>query len=95
MLRQADVLLLDEATSALDAKAERHVQSALNRLTAKTTTIVIAHRLSTVQDADCVCVISSGKVVDSGTFVELIERSQLFRDLFEKQLEGISLKVAL
>lgn len=95
MLRQADILLLDEATSALDGKSERHIQSALARLTAKTTTIVIAHRLSTVQDADCVCVISNGTMVDSGTFVELIDRSRLFCDLFDKQLEGFSQKVAL
>jgi len=95
MLRQADILLLDEATSALDVKAERHVQSALTRLTAHTTTIVIAHRLSTVEDADCVCVISNGTLVDSGTFTELIDRSDLFRELFDTQYEGHSQTVAL
>ncbi|MEL7151457.1 MAG: ABC transporter ATP-binding protein [Pseudomonadota bacterium] len=95
MLRQADILLLDEATSALDAKAERHVQSALSRLTANTTTIVIAHRLSTVEDADCVCVISNGTLVDSGTFTELLDRNGLFRELFGTQHEGHWQTVAL
>ena len=67
MLRNAPILLLDEATSALDAESERQVQEALARLMNGRTTIVIAHRLSTVVDADRIYVLERGKVVQSGT----------------------------
>ena len=66
MLRNAPILLLDEATSALDAESERQVQEALARLTAGRTTIVIAHRLSTVRDADQIFVLDKGRVVEAG-----------------------------
>ena len=66
MLRDAPILLLDEATSALDSESERQVQESLARLMAGRTTIVIAHRLSTVRDADRIFVLDRGRVVESG-----------------------------
>src|SRR6185312_11505308 len=72
MLRGAPILLLDEATSALDAESERQVQEALSRLMAGRTTIVIAHRLSTVLDADHIYVLDRGRVAEHGTHDALI-----------------------
>ncbi len=74
MLKDAPILLLDEATSALDTESERHVQEALTRLMRGRTTLVIAHRLSTVIDADLIHVIRDGRVVESGNHTELLAR---------------------
>jgi subfamily B ATP-binding cassette protein MsbA len=87
MLRNAPILLLDEATSALDSEAERQVQSALRRLMAGRTTIVIAHRLSTVTSADIIYVLESGRVEDSGTHQELIRRDGVYARLCRMQFE--------
>ena len=89
MLRRSEILLLDEATSALDATSETLVREALARLTEGTTTIVIAHRLSTVLEADRIHVIADGRLAESGTAHELLERGGLFRTLFDQQFEGL------
>ncbi|WP_035128968.1 ABC transporter ATP-binding protein [Conexibacter woesei] len=73
VLRNPPVLVLDEATSALDTETERHVQDALDRLAAGRTTIAIAHRLSTVRDADQIVVLDRGRIVERGTHEELLE----------------------
>ena len=72
MLRNAPILLLDEATSSLDTESERQVQEALTRLMKGRTTIVIAHRLSTVLDADMIYVLDRGRVAENGTHAELM-----------------------
>src|SRR5208282_1732443 len=82
MLRNAPILLLDEATSALDAESERQVQDALTRLTKGRTTIVIAHRLSTVRDADQIFVLEKGRVVESGRHQALLARGGLYAQLY-------------
>jgi ATP-binding cassette subfamily B protein len=74
VLRNPPVLVLDEATSALDTQTERAVQEALDRLSRDRTTITIAHRLSTVRDADQIVVLDAGRIVERGTHDELLER---------------------
>ncbi|HEY7245507.1 MAG TPA: ABC transporter ATP-binding protein [Xanthobacteraceae bacterium] len=74
LLKNAPILLLDEATAALDSESEREVQDALARLCAGRTTLVIAHRLSTVADADAIHVVEDGSVVESGRHAELLHR---------------------
>ncbi len=87
MLRNAPILLLDEATSALDSEAERQVQEALTRLMEGRTTLVIAHRLSTVVNADIIYVLDQGRVVDSGTHQELLSRGGIYARLCQMQFE--------
>ena len=86
MLRDAPILLLDEATSALDTESERQVQEALNRLMKDRTTIVIAHRLSTVLDADRIYVLDKGRVVESGNHAALIACGGLYARLYQHGL---------
>src|SRR6516162_10096008 len=81
MLKDAPILLLDEATSALDSESERQVQVALRSLMRGRTTLVIAHRLSTVQGADLICVVERGHVVEIGPHAELIARDGLYARL--------------
>jgi subfamily B ATP-binding cassette protein MsbA len=87
MLRNAPVLLLDEATSALDNESERAVQAALKRLQQGRTTIVVAHRLSTIVDADLIVVMEKGAVVEQGTHAELLARQGVYARLYGMQGE--------
>jgi subfamily B ATP-binding cassette protein MsbA len=86
MLRGAPILLLDEATSALDTESEARVQEALSRLMAGRTTIVIAHRLSTVLDADHIYVLDKGRVAEHGTHDTLIAKGGLYAKLYRHHL---------
>ncbi len=82
ILRDAPILLLDEATSALDNESEKLVQQALEKLEKGRTTLVIAHRLSTVQNADQILVLDSGKIVERGTHDELMELNGLYAKMY-------------
>jgi subfamily B ATP-binding cassette protein MsbA len=86
ILKNAPILLLDEATSALDTQSERLVQEALANFTRGRTTIVIAHRLSTVQNADLICVMDAGGLVEAGAHAELIARGGAYARLVRAQL---------
>jgi subfamily B ATP-binding cassette protein MsbA len=85
LLRNPRILLLDEATSALDAESEALVQQALTLLRHGRTTIIVAHRLSTVRDADLVVAMADGKAVEQGTHAELMERDGLYARLVKTQ----------
>ena len=85
MLRDAPILLLDEATSSLDAESEHSVQMALARLMKGRTTLVIAHRLATVRDADCILVIDRGRLSESGSHIELLQSDGMYRRLYDLQ----------
>ncbi|WP_425355932.1 ABC transporter transmembrane domain-containing protein [Psychromonas arctica] len=87
ILKDPNVLLLDEATSALDAQSEHHVQSALNELMQDRTTLIIAHRLSTVIDADLIVVMDKGRIVDTGDHHSLLTSSPLYKKLCDLQFD--------
>ena len=85
LIRDTPILLLDEATSALDAASEAAIQAALERLSHGRTTLVIAHRLSTVRDAHRIVVMDRGRVIDEGTHEALLDRGGLYADLYRLQ----------
>jgi ABC-type multidrug transport system fused ATPase/permease subunit len=86
VLADPKILLLDEATSALDSESERLVNEALERLMANRTSLVIAHRLSTVRHADRILVLSKGRIIEQGTHEELLATNGTYRFLAETQL---------
>ncbi|MBN8898305.1 MAG: glucan ABC transporter ATP-binding protein/ permease, partial [Rhodospirillales bacterium] len=86
LIKNPPLLILDEATSALDAATEARVSRALKALMSGRTTFIIAHRLSTVRDADVILVFDDGKIVEQGSFTELVARRGRFAELVETQL---------
>lgn len=89
ILKNPQILILDEATAAMDTQTERQIQEALNRLTEGRTTIIIAHRLSTLRDADKLIVIEDGKMPESGTAKELLEKKGVYYKLYKLQAEAL------
>ena len=87
MMKKSSIILLDEATSALDSETEAKIQEALKVLTKNKTTIVIAHRLSTILNSNNIYVIDSGKVIDNGKHEDLLLKSELYKNFYEKQIQ--------
>jgi subfamily B ATP-binding cassette protein MsbA len=85
LLKDAPILILDEATSALDTESERHIQAGLEELMANRTTLVIAHRLSTVENADWIIVMAAGRIVESGTHRQLLAANGPYATLHRMQ----------
>jgi subfamily B ATP-binding cassette protein MsbA len=88
ILKNAAILVLDEATSSLDTESERGVQAALEDLMKERTTICIAHRLSTIQKANLIVVLNQGRIVETGTHAELIQKRGVYRKLYELSFES-------
>ena len=91
LLRDTPILLLDEATSALDAQSEQTVQAALDKLSQGRTTLVIAHRLATIRNADKIIVMADGQVIETGTHEALLARGGAYTDLYNLQLNRAEL----
>jgi subfamily B ATP-binding cassette protein MsbA len=89
LLKNSPILILDEATSALDSESERHIQAALETLIQGRTTIVIAHRLSTVERADRIVVMQQGRIVEIGSHSKLIATNGLYARLYRTQFQII------
>lgn len=88
LLKNAPILILDEATSALDNESERHVHTALETLKSGRTSIIIAHRLSTIEHADRIVVLENGRIVETGTHRELLDKGGAYYRLYSSQLQG-------
>jgi len=85
MIRKPEILILDEATSSLDNISEKIVQNAINKVSQNCTTFIIAHRLSTVQNADVINVLDNGKIIESGSHDELMKKKGIYRKLYTSQ----------
>ena len=80
----APILILDEATSALDTTAEASIKEAIDRLRKNRTTLIVAHRLSTIQNADQIVVLDQGKIIQQGSHAELISKKGLYLELYSR-----------
>ena len=87
ILKKSEVIMLDEATSALDNETQSEIQKAINNLT-DSTVLIVAHRLSTVIDSDIIYVVKDGKIVEKGTHKELLKKSNLYKNMYQKELKS-------
>ena len=85
MLKSPSILILDEATSSLDSESEKKVQDAINKLMLNKTSLIIAHKFSTIKKCDKILVLDKGKIIDQGNHDELIQKSALYKSMYELQ----------
>jgi len=85
MLKSPSILILDEATSSLDSESEKKVQDAINKLMLNKTSLVIAHKFSTIKKCNKILVLDKGKIIDEGSHDELIEKSAIYKNMYELQ----------
>ena len=85
LAKQSKVILFDEATSALDNESQNYIKKAIDNLVKSHTVVIVAHRLSTIMDADIIHVVDKGKIVASGTHNELIKMSNIYKKLYETE----------
>jgi len=85
LYKDSPILVLDEATSALDAKSERFVQDAMQKLMTNKTTLIIAHRLSTIEKANTILVLDGGKVIESGSHQQLLQKNGTYAKLYQNK----------
>jgi ATP-binding cassette, subfamily B, bacterial MsbA len=90
LIRNAPIILLDEATSSLDSKAEREVQMAIDRLREGRTCVAIAHRLHTVMQAQRICVVEGGRIIEAGTHQQLMQNNGYYAEMFRLQSDDRS-----
>ena len=88
MLRDPAILILDEATSSIDTRTEEKVQRAFREMLKGRTAFIVAHRLSTIQNADCILVMKDGNVIEKGNHEELLQQKGFYKDLYESQFQG-------
>ena len=93
ILKDAPIILLDEATASVDLDNERYIQEAINELVQNKTLIVIAHKLSSIKDADNIIVVDNGEIAQQGTHDELVSKDGLYKSLWEKRADSISWKI--
>jgi subfamily B ATP-binding cassette protein MsbA len=94
LLKDAPILILDEATSALDTESERYIQAALHRVMQGRTTLVVAHRLSTIEGADVILVMDKGQIVEQGSHEELLKQDGAYAKLYNMQFKDADMNVA-
>ena len=88
MLRDPAILILDEATSSIDTRTEEKVQRAFREMLKGRTAFIVAHRLSTIQNADCILVMKDGNVIEKGSHEELLQQKGFYKKLYESQFQG-------
>ena len=88
ILKNPAILVFDEATSALDSATEKNIQAELDAISANTTTLIIAHRLSTVQHADLILVMEQGRVIERGKHLELLRQDGIYSQMWRLQKES-------
>lgn len=95
LLKETKIMCFDEATSALDTETERMVQAAIDDISKDSTSLIIAHRLSTVRNCDCIIALKHGRIVEQGTHEELLRRPNgYYKELWEKQAKSIAAEEA-
>ena len=90
LLKRPKIIILDDSTSAVDTATDAAIRKALREELAGTTTIIIAQRITSVMDADRIIVMHDGEIADVGTHAELVERNEIYREVYESQQKGVA-----